>query len=71
MALTLVVETRCPGCGSVEVVEVDAQGHAEWRRGERIQRALPLLSDSQRERLMTGLCGPCWEEWAREEGDVP
>jgi hypothetical protein len=67
MALTLIVETRCPGCGLGARVEVDAEGYAAWRGGELIHRALPLLSDSERERLITGLCDPCWDKWTEAE----
>ena len=31
-----------------------------WERGTSIQVAMPDLSENDRERLVTGICPPCW-----------
>jgi hypothetical protein len=57
----MTIETTCPICHKVHPVEVDQKGYELWMGGELIQRALPALSTSQRELLITGICDPCSE----------
>ena len=57
----------CPRCRQVVVVEADPKGYRAWRSGALIQDALPNLSDTEREMLMTGFCAACQEEIFREE----
>ena len=43
-------------------------GYDAWRGGELIQRALPEVDFKDRERLISGMCDPCWQKlWAPEE----
>lgn len=62
--LTLVV--RCPRHGGTMYLTVPADGLRRWAEGDMIQHALPGLSRDQREQLMTGYCGPCWDRDFRE-----
>jgi len=65
------VETACPACGQGEQITVDADGYTRWVDGELIQTALPNLTNTQRERLISGYCKPCWSHlWAEEEEAV-
>ena len=50
---------KCPFCRTQNSVDVSAVGFIRWRMGELIQRAMPELSASQREILMTGICDDC------------
>jgi hypothetical protein len=61
----MLVNTECPFCLEHNEIEVPEQGYKSWIEGELIQRALPELSASEREALMTGICDYCWEnkEW--------
>lgn len=59
--MTTVTSLPCPSCGSTEEIEVDEAGLLAWQIGKLIQDALPNLTASQRERLQTGYCDPCWE----------
>lgn len=65
----VILLATCPECGSRERIRVNAEGAVRWARGEVIQQALPELSPVQRERLMTGLCDPCWDALMHEIGD--
>lgn len=52
---------KCPSCDETESFDVpvgDAQRYLEGVA--HIQDALPTLSAAQRERLISGYCGPCW-----------
>jgi hypothetical protein len=66
--VTIVKE--CPMCGAVNVVEnVDFDHFAAWRSGKRIQNALPELTPSQREMLLTGTCETCWDKMWKESDE--
>ena len=45
------------------VFNVPAEAIVKWNngRGAFVQDAFPMLSADDRERLVTGICGPCWE----------
>lgn len=53
------VEMTCPFCGESHAVEVDFDGFEAWQNGELIQRALPELSPTEREQLISCLCPKC------------
>lgn len=42
-------------------------GYTRWRTGTYIQYALPDLSDTDRETLMTGLCAACQVSYFSDE----
>lgn len=64
---TMKVHTKCPRCKKQEDIEVPKLGYQQWVSGALIQRAMPGLSATQREQLMTGICGQCWDEMFKEE----
>jgi hypothetical protein len=64
---TLKVPTQCPECRQVSEVMVDPEDYAEWKQGVLIQNAFPYLSNEERERLITGICGKCWDKMFGEE----
>ena len=55
------VVTTCPVCGTSHDVDVPYQGYMNWRNGMLIQQAMPELSATLREMLITGICGTCWD----------
>jgi len=55
------VACNCPICGEATDVTVSAVGYANWIDGELIQNALPTLTSSEREALITGICDTCWD----------
>lgn len=66
----------CPKCGKQEVIEVQAPDLYKYNQGAFMQDAFPYLTPSQRERLMTGICGPCFDklfppEEEEEDADDP
>ena len=67
------VNIQCPFCGKYHSVEVSTRGYALWRAGELIQIAMPELSATKREQLISGICPSCQKsffgEEEEEEGD--
>jgi hypothetical protein len=54
-------------CGKSYTVVVPHDGFIAWRNGGKIQDCLPSLSNEDREALMTGICGDCWERMYGED----
>lgn len=61
--LPVTIKTRpCPSCGQVATLTVDQTGIDALGAGAHVQDAFPMLSDADRERLISGTCGPCWAQ---------
>lgn len=56
------IEIICPFCGAEHSVEVNLAEFEAWQNGEVIQRAMPNLSATEREQLVSQLCPKCQEE---------
>lgn len=55
------VQAVCSSCkNSVELL-VNADDWMDWKRGKLIQDAMPYLSVSEREILISGICGTCFD----------
>lgn len=52
---------ECPCCGKVQTIVVREEDYNKWNGGVLIQDAFPYLSDDNREQMMTGICGPCFD----------
>lgn len=55
----VVIEFRCPFCGEVHSVKCSESGYYNWASGELIQKALPKLSATEREQLISNICPTC------------
>lgn len=54
------VERICPACSQPHTIRVNETGLCRWYfEGVHIQNALPELSDTEREALLSGLCPSC------------
>jgi len=40
---------------------VNEDDYTSWENGELIQTAMPYLSAGEREVLISGMCGPCFD----------
>ena len=56
------VSVACAYCLEVHTFECDTKGVVAWQAGELIQNALPELSADERELLISGTCGPCFDK---------
>lgn len=57
------VAVICPFCVKEDVITVERNDYISWREGELIQNAMPYLNNVQREQLISGMCGPCWDRF--------
>lgn len=53
---------RCPMCGKRDKVKVYPSHLKAWQSGIVIQKAMPELNTDEREQMITGICGKCWNE---------
>lgn len=56
------VEITCPFCDANHTVEVNLAQFEAWQNGELIQNAMPDLTPTEREQLISGLCPKCQAE---------
>ena len=56
------VAITCPFCGEDHAVEVNLAQYEAWQNGELIQNAMPDLTPTEREQLISGLCPKCQAE---------
>ena len=59
----------CPRCGKQTEITVKGPDLFEYNQGAFIQDAFPYLSAADRERLMSGYCGPCFDSLFAGEDD--
>lgn len=62
MRMRINVEITCPFCGEDHAVEVNFAQFEAWQNGELIQNAMPGLTPTEREQLISGLCPKCQAE---------
>ena len=59
MIMRINIPIICPFCGEDHAVEVNLAQYDAWRNGELIQNAMPYLTFTEREQLISGLCPKC------------
>ncbi len=61
---TSIVEIRrvCPFCGKVNRIIVNAESYRMLQSGALIQRVFPMVSATEREILMSGICEDCQDD---------
>jgi hypothetical protein len=74
MRIKVMSETRpvaigCRYCGDIFTIELSYSGQQKWNDGELIQNALPELTPSERELLLSQTCGKCWDKLFPQFGD--
>lgn len=61
--LTTQIEVECVMCHTKHTILVPLAGYKLWASGQmKIQDALPGLSADERELLMSGICGRCFDK---------
>ena len=58
---TVIIETACPFCGAVNMIEVNLVDYWDWEDGKLAQDAFPYLTSDEREMLISGICPECWD----------
>ena len=68
MSMVEVHSLPCPGCGDrITIAATVPQFMAYMSRGQFVQDIFPELDAETRERFISGVCPPCWEEMYPEE----
>ena len=58
-----IVEVTCVNCHTQHTIAVPVAGYRRWATGQaKIQDALPMLSEDERELLMSNICPRCWDK---------
>ncbi len=65
----MTVVMNCPFCGKVHEVEVDFDAYIEWESGVSIQKAMPNLTPTEREQLISHICPKCQDMIFGEEDE--
>lgn len=66
----LQIETKCSMCKKVHIIDVPKEGYMQWINGTvRIQDVMPDVSIDDRELLISGICGPCFDGLFAEDED--
>jgi hypothetical protein len=62
MSDTFSVAVDCKKCSQAHVIEVSEKGWNAWQlEGKLIQAAMPELTADEREILISGICGKCFD----------
>lgn len=62
----------CPACGKEKSVTVRESDWRRWVGGgcrDLIYSAFPYLKADERELLISGICGDCWDSMFREDDE--
>ena len=57
-----VITRKCRWCDNTMTMKVIPVDYARWMSGTLIQKAMPYLTDDEREMLISQTCGPCWDK---------
>lgn len=58
-----IIEHRCVHCGKIYKIRVHYSDYDGWINGKgRIQDLMPYLSPDDRELMISGTCGPCFDK---------
>ena len=59
--LTQQYDVACVICKRVKTLELNVDAMKEWQNGKLIQDAFPNLSEDDRELMISGTCGECFD----------
>ena len=69
MSKVIYITTYCPDCNRETNIPVTEEGYNKRLNGAKVQDAFPELTPAQREMLITGICGDCWNAMFKEDDD--
>lgn len=63
------VKVLCHKCKNYKFVKMTDQQYNKWTgpNSDLVQHIFPTTSAEDRELLISGTCGPCWDEMFKEE----
>ena len=60
----------CVQCKETQSITVGSEDLANWHNGDLIQDAMPYLSADDREVLISGTCGACFDKMFGDEEEI-
>ncbi len=63
----MIITKTCILCSKESEVTVKEVDYMAWRDGVSIQNVMPYLTPDQRELLISGICGNCFDDLFPEE----
>ena len=61
------LQAQCVSCKDTHVLMVNKNDLKRWESGARIQDAMPYLTPDERELLISGICGKCFDRMLGED----
>ena len=61
------LRVTCSSCGDVTVFKLAPSDVKAWQDGKHIQNVWPMMSVDDRELLLSGTCGPCFDRMFPDE----
>lgn len=62
LILDTTISKRCVSCKKMHEILVNSGDYHRWLRGDLIQDAMPYLTLDERELLISGWCGVCFNK---------
>jgi hypothetical protein len=56
------MKVACSQCSEIFDIRIRTEDVKKWQSGALIQNVMPYLSDDQRELLISGTCGKCFDK---------
>lgn len=69
MGNTVIIKVTCRSCGENFEIRVTESEYLNYMTGELVQYAFPRLTADQRELIISGTCGKCWDKMFPPEED--
>jgi hypothetical protein len=63
------INKTCIQCKTNHELQVNDQDMIRFHNGEHIQDVMPYLSADERELLISGICGKCFDEIFADDGE--
>ena len=63
----MILKKKCGRCKQIVEIVCKIEDFRAWKNGELIQRAMPYLTADQRELLISGVCGKCFDKMCGKE----
>jgi len=67
--ITRIHTSACPLCKKTSIVRVPTEALERYKKGAYIQDAFPMLTEDERELIMTGMHQSCWDLMISLEDD--
>lgn len=67
MVEAIELKVTCKFCGKTYFIPVFKEEYEAWQKGAHVQDAFPDMSIDNRELLISGMCGKCFDELFDED----